>query len=474
MTDHKSLTAEAASFAVDLDYAKLPDDALHIARRCMIDGISQFVAGSATEPVQIVALHAREQGGGEEALLLGQGEAKVPATLAARVIGTAGHALDWDDTQASKDPRHVYGLLTHPTVPPLAAALALSQRLGNVSGQDFMAAFQAGFEVECKIAEWMLPEVYKRGLHASAAEGTIGAAVTAGKLLGLDVKAMRYAIGIACSCSSAGIRANVGTMTKPLHFGAAAENGIMAAELAAKGLEANDSALDGDYGFLTVFAGGVFEEKLAQGFGNIYSIVDPGVSIKPYPSGILTHQSMDAMLKLVTEHDIKPEDVESIDFFAGSNILKPISYDFARDHLEAKFCVPALLAMIVLKRQAGQNEFSNAFVQSDAMVDMQKRITTSIDPEIEAQGFDKIRSKIVLKPKGGQTIEQWADERYRGSPDNPMTDGEVEDKYRICTNGILANERQNRLLQAIWSVDEKDNQDVGQLASLMQPEKVFS
>jgi len=130
--------------------------------------------------------------------------------------------------------------------------------------------------------------------------------------------------------------------------------------------------------------------------------------------------------------------------------------------------------MIVLKRQAGQNEFSNAFVQSDAMVDMQKRITTSIDPEIEAQGFDKIRSKIVLKPKSGQTIEQWADERYRGSPDNPMTDGEVEDKYRICTNGILSNERQNRLLQAIWSVDEKDNQDVGQLASLMQPEKVFS
>jgi len=255
-----------------------------------------------------------------------------------------------------------------------------------------------------------------------------------------------------------------------LHFGAAAENGIMAAQLAKRGLEANDSALDGHYGFLSVFAGGVFEEKLAQGFGKTFSIADPGVSIKPYPSGILTHQSMDAMLALVREHDIKPETVEAVTFYAGSNILKPISYSFAHDHLEAKFCVPALLAMIVLKRQAGQNEFSDDFVQSPAMVDMQKRITTTIDPDIEAQGFDKIRSKIVLTTRDGQTYEQWADERYRGSPDNPMTDGEVEDKYRICTEGILSSDRQEGLLGAIWAIDDAGNQDAGDLAVLMQPE----
>ena len=469
MPEDTHITAEAAAFAASVNYSDIPKDALKVGRRCMIDGIGQFVAGCVTKPVEIVAADVAEQGGREEALLLGQGTTKVPATLAARVIGTAGHALDWDDTQASKDPRHVYGLLTHPTVPPLAAALALAQKLGNVSGRDFMTAFQAGFEVECKIAEWMLPEVYKRGLHASAAEGTIGAAITAGKLLKLDEKAFRYAIGIATSCSAAGIRANVGTMTKPLHFGAAAENGIMAAQLAARGLEANDSALDGDYGFLSVFAGGVFEEKLAQGFGNTYSIADPGVSIKPYPSGILTHQSMDAMLALVREHDIKPETVESVTFYAGSNILKPISYSFARDHLEAKFCVPALLAMIVLKRQAGQNEFSDDFVHSPAMVDMQKRITTTIDPDIEAQGFDKIRSKIVLTTRDGKIHEQWADERYRGSPDNPMTDNEVEDKYRICTDGILTADQQGALLSAIWSIDGKSIKDASVLATLMQP-----
>jgi 2-methylcitrate dehydratase PrpD len=469
MSENTRITAEAATFAASLSYDAIPPDALKVGRRCMIDGIGQFVAGSTTEPVAIVAKDAREQGGREEALLLGGGSAKVPATLAARVLGTAGHALDWDDTQASKDPRHTYGLLTHPTVPPLAAALAMAQKLGAVSGRDFMTAFQAGFEVECKIAEWMLPEAYKRGLHASAAEGTIGAAVTAGKLLKLDADTLRYAIGIAASCSAAGIRANVGTMTKPLHFGAAAENGIMAAQLAARGLEANASALDGAYGFLTVFSGGVFEEKLAQGFGKTFSIVDPGVAIKPYPSGILTHQAMDAMLALVTENDIAPEDVDSVVFHAGSNVLKPISYAFAADHLEAKFCVPALLAMIVLKRQAGQNEFSDTFVQSPAMADMQRRITTMLDPDIEAQGFDKIRSRIVLTTKTGETVERRADECYRGSPDNPMTDAEVEDKYRICTDGILPAARQKELLAAIWAVDAEQNDDAGRLAALMQP-----
>jgi 2-methylcitrate dehydratase PrpD len=463
------ITAEAAAFAENLNYSDLPSEARHIARRCIIDGIGQFVAGSATEPVKHVADDVIEQGGREDALVLGRGDVRVPAALAARVLGTAGHALDWDDTQASKDPRHVYGLLTHPTVPPLAAALAMAQRIGGVSGQDFMTAFQAGFEVECKIAEWMQPDVYKRGFHASAAVGTIAAAITAAKLLRLDARTLRNVIGIAASNSAAGIRANVGTMTKPLHFGKAAENGIMAALLGARGLEANGSALDGHFGFASVFSGGVFEEKLAQGFGQIFSIVDPGVSVKPFPSGILSHQSMDAMLALVIEHDIKPNQVEAVTFYAGSNILKPLSYAHANDHMEAKFCMPALLAMCISRRRAGQHEFDDAFIQSEAMQSLQNKIKTEIDPEIESKGFDKIRSRIKLSMTDGKTLETWADERYRGSPDNPMTDTEMEQKFLICTEGILSEKRQRVLLDAIWTIDRDNTTDAGELSRLMQP-----
>ena len=109
-------------------------------------------------------------------------------------------------------------------------------------------------------------------------------------------------------------------MTKPLHVGRAAENGVTVALLAARGFTADPAALDGPWGFFSVMGEGATEEKFAQGFGRTYTIVDPGVSIKPYPSGILTHQSMDAMLTLVTQHDVKPEQIERIRFYAGKNL----------------------------------------------------------------------------------------------------------------------------------------------------------
>lgn len=467
MINIEGLTEQAATFVADLTYQDLPEEALAIGRRCILDAMGQFAGGVDTTPVRIVAEDALEQGGRSQALLLGYGETRVPTVLAARVMGTAGHAMDWDDTQATKDPRHTYGLLTHPTVPPLAAALCLAQAISPVSGRDLMTAFQAGFEVECKIAEWMLPDAYRRGLHASAAEGTIGAAVTAAKLLGLNVDGIHRAIGISTSLSSAGIRANVGTETKPLHFGRAAENGLMAALLAQKGLECGEAPLDGKYGFLSVFGGGMFEDKQDQRFGKDLSIIDPGVSVKPYPSGILSHQSMDAMLRLVEREGITPDEVTKIQFHAGTNILHPLSYRFAKDHLAAKFCMPALLSMIVLRRRAGKQEFTDAFVTSGPMRAMQAICEVHLDPEIEAQGFDKIRSRVEILTKGGQSFEEWADERYRGSPEMPFTDLELEGKFRASTDGIMDPSAQDRLIAACWKIDANTTTDVGKVAALL-------
>ena len=468
MSTETRMTAEAARFAARLRYEDIPKEALEIGRRCILDGLAQIAAGSDTDAVRIVAEDAAEQGGRADARLLGSSDVKVPAVLAARVLGTAGHALDWDDTQATKDARHTYGLLTHPTIPPLAAVLSLAQARSPVTGRELVTAFQAGFEVECKIAEWMLPDAYRRGLHASAAEGTIGAAVAASQLLGLDERGLRHAIGIAASLSSAGIRANVGTETKPLHFGRAAENGVTAGLLAERGLGASDAALDGKYGFLGVFGGGHFPEKLAEGFGRTYSIVDPGVSIKPYPSGILSHQSMDAMLDLVTREELSPDQVSAVEFHAGTNILNPLGYRFARDHLEAKFCIPALLAMIILRRRGGKQEFTDAFVGSKEMRDMQGRIIVHLDPNIEAMGFDKIRSRIELTTKDGRHFTKWSDERYRGSPDLPMTNDELESKVYAATDGVLNRARQDALIAAAWSIDSEQHTDSGRLADLLQ------
>jgi 2-methylcitrate dehydratase PrpD len=462
--DGLKTTAAAAAFVQDVGFADIPAAALRIGTRCLLDGLGLFVAGSQEHSVQLLIEEAEQMGGRPDALLLGRGNEKVPAAMAARVLGTAGHAHDWDDSQVSFDPAHIYGLLTHPTIPPLTSALVMSQKLGGVDGKTFMLAFLTGFEVECKISEWMLPQHYLRGMHSSGTVGTFGACAAAAKLLGLKGEKLRSGFGIAASFA-AGIRCNFGTMTKPLHVGRAAENGVTAALLAARGFTADPDALDGPWGFFAVQGGGVSAEKVSQGFGKVWTIVEPGVSIKPYPCGVLTHPTIDLMLKLVTDHDVKPEDIDAVRVYAGTNILKPIRYPIAANHLQAKFSLPAALAMIALMRKAGKREFSDKFVGSAPMQAMQRRISTELDPEIEKMGFDKMRSRITIRLKSGHTVEGWADERYRGGPENPLSDADVEAKVRSCCEGVLDERSQSILIETAWSVERLS--DAGKLMQIV-------
>ena len=192
-------TAAAAAFVEGITFDAIPSEAVHIATRCLLDGLGLFVAGSREHTVQLLVDDAAQTGGRPDALLLGRGNTKVPALLAARVLGTAGHAHDWDDSQVSTDPAHVYGLLTHPTIPPLSSALVMAQKLGRLDGKTFMLAFLTGFEVECKISEWMLPQHYVKGMHSSGTVGTFGAYAAAAKLLGLRGNKLCSGFGIAAS-----------------------------------------------------------------------------------------------------------------------------------------------------------------------------------------------------------------------------------------------------------------------------------
>ena len=450
MPENTTITEQAAQFVERVTFEDIPEDALHIGKRCIIDGLGLYVAGSEEHSLDILIAEAQAMGGREDANLLSTNQ-KVPAPMAARVLGTAGHAHDWDDSQVSLDPAHIYGLLTHPTIPPLTASLVMGQARGPLSGREFMLAFQTGFEVEAKISEWMLPQHYMSGMHSSGTVGTFGAFASAAKIIGLNGDKLRAGFGIAASFA-AGIRCNFGTMTKPLHVGRAAENGVTAALLAERGFTADPTALDGPWGFMAVQGGGCSPEKLAQGFGNSWTIIDPGVSIKPYPCGVLTHPTIDLMLRLVNEADIQSDDIETVTVHAGTNILKPIRYPIAANHLQAKFSLPAALSMIALARKAGKVEFSDEFVASDAMQAMQQRMRTELDEEIEAQGFDKMRSRITIQLKDGREVAGWADERYRGGPENPLTDKEVEDKARSCCAGVLSDAEQDALLAKAWGV----------------------
>ena len=233
---------------------RFPAEAVAIGKRCIIDALGVMLAGSTQDAGGILRAYVRDTDAHAEATAFGPVPFRTGAASAALLNGTSGHALDWDDTQLATSADRIFGLLTHPTVPPLAAALAVGERQ-RASGVEFLEAFLTGFEVECKIAEAIHPSHYKKGFHSSGTVGTFGAATAAAKLMRLDAGKTAHALAIAASMA-AGIRVNFGTMTKPLHVGRAAQNGVVAAELAARGFTGGKGALDPPWGFLQVFGHG--------------------------------------------------------------------------------------------------------------------------------------------------------------------------------------------------------------------------
>ncbi|MSO83568.1 MAG: MmgE/PrpD family protein, partial [Acidobacteria bacterium] len=396
MTNDTRATAAVIDFATRSTLDRFPPEAISLAKECIIDGLGVILAGSTAHGTEIVREYVRAGKEVSEATVLGAGTFSCRASSAALVNGTAGHALDFDDTQLSSSPDRVFGLLTHPTIPPLAASLAVGERLG-ASGRQILEAYLIGFEVECKMAEAIDPSHYQNGFHSSGTFGTFGAMVSAARLLGLQADTFAHALAIASSMSS-GIRLNFGTMTKPLHVGRAAQNGVIAAELAAHGHTGGGEALESPWGFFRVFTmgAGFDASRLVGALGNPPSIVSPGVSLKPYPCGSLGHPSMDAMLKLVVTHDVKPAQVKAVRFRAGSNILNPLRYPIAHSELEAKFCPAFMMSSLVLRRKAGIHEFTDAFVMSAPVQEMMRRVTTVRDATIEARGFEKMRSIIEV------------------------------------------------------------------------------
>ena len=467
----EGLTQEVASFIVNTTYRDLPTETVRLAKRSLIDGIGVTLAGS-TEPVSVIVRKYLENiGGNPESTVIGS-KLRVPAPAAALANGVGGHAQDFDDTQLSSSPDRIYGLLLHPTPPVLAAAFAIGETLG-IDGEGLLTAFSLGLEAECKIADAIHPFHYMRGFHTTGTIGAFGAAAAIGKLLGLTEEKMCYALGIVASMSG-GIRANFGSMTKPFHAGRAAENGVVAGRLAQLGFTADPRILENPFGYFKILGGDFsatdsrivenplwgYGKTLQAGFdldrisgklGNPYSIVDPGISVKPYPSVVLSHPSMNALLDLVKEHDIKPENVDEVHLFAGANVVN-ILYAFPKTGTEGKFSLRFCLAAILLRRRAGLKDFTDEFVRSPAAQEMMKRIRISLDPEIEAAGYAKIQSRIEVRLKDGRILRKDSGP-YRGGPENPLSETELEEKFSGCAELALPPAKVSRLLRLLKEIE---------------------
>jgi 2-methylcitrate dehydratase PrpD len=422
------LTQYVSEFIVNTKYTDIPADVVELGRKSILDGFGLALAGSASVMAPLVRQYLQGLGVSGKAAIIGS-NMKAPARFAAFANGVSIHADDFDDTQLAVAKDRVYGLLTHPSVTCLTPSFALCE-LGQRSGKDFMLAYHLGVEVETKIAEAIDPRHYNDGFHSTGTCGSFGSAAVCARLCGLDAQKTAYALGVVAA-EGGGLRDNFGSMTKPFHAGHAAENGTVAVDLAALGWTAAPDILEGPLGFFQAAGGGFDPGSIVNKLGHPWTFTSPGVSIKPFPSGSLTHPAMGEMLTIIRKNDLKPSDVEKIDIGTSHNLTTTLYHHRPTTGLQGKFSMEFGLSILLLDRKAGLNEYTDAVVQRPDVQEMIKRVNFYVDPEAEAAGFDKMTSLLKIHLKDGKVIPGRAD-FAKGSPANPMSFDEVADKFRGC------------------------------------------
>ena len=426
-------TEELARFACKLEFEQIPAEALAWAKDAILDCTGVALAGTQEDAGRIITDYVKETGGRPEAGVFAAGF-KSSVGNAALANGTMAHALDFDD--------YVLPNWTgHPTAPLLPAIFALGQRQ-RISGKDTLLAYIIGFEVGGKIGAGLGRGHYELGWHPTSPLGTMGSAAACCSILKLNVAQARIALGIAGSEAS-GVRQNFGTMTKPLHAGLAARNGLMAALLAKKGFTADGSVLEGPFGFSKVFtAGGEYDlAKMSQRLGEPFLILEHGVSIKPYPCCAEAHRCLDAIFYLLREHDIRADDVESVECRTSDMVSQIMIHHRPKTTEEAKFSMEYCMAVALLDRNAGLQQFRTERVVEPRVQELLTRVRYVHPPE--ASGYlnmERYPERVTINLHDG-TVYSHEVLESKGRPGNRLGKAELIAKYRDCAARAISRER---------------------------------
>jgi len=415
------LAYELARRSAALRFEDLPLEAVHWAKVGILDTVGVTVAGS-VEPCARILGRVVSHGPGAS-LLFGSAD-RAGALDAALINGTAAHALDFDDCNNT--------LGGHPSAPILPALFALADERPT-DGRAFIAAYVAGFETECKLALGVNFHHYTKGWHPTATLGVHGAAAAACHLMRLDARRTATALAIACSLAS-GIKANFGTMTKPLHVGHCARNGLLAALLAEHDFTANAGAFEHAQGFLDVFNGpGTYDTaRILAHWGAPFDVVEPGIAVKQYPCCGSTHPALDVVLDLVRRHDLRAEAVARIDCWTHARRLEHTNRPDPQSGLEAKFSVQYCLARALTDRAIRIEHF-----EGDAFRDPAVR---AILPRVHAAAYDTTQfpadqhlgAEVRVTTVDGTDVSGKIDEALGRTSANPLPVERLREKFESC------------------------------------------
>ncbi len=446
------VTAEAAEFVAGTRFEDLPPELVELGKMHILDAVGLAIAGQQAETGPIVRRYLADLGVlNGPSTVLGT-TLKTAPRFAAFANGVAIHADDFDDTQLAVAKDRVYGLLTHPTVTTVTSALAVAQAQGQC-GRDFVLAYHLGVEVATKVSEAISPRSYESGFHSTSMCGVFGSAASAAKLLGLGAEGIRNAFGIA-GAEASGLRENFGTMTKPFQAGHGAEAGVVAAALAALGWTAAGNILEAKRGFFSAFGGGWDEASITGKFGKPWSLLWPGVSIKPYPSGSLTHPAMDEMARLIEVNGIKAVDVAQVRVGTNKQMLNTLIHHQPKTGLQAKFSMEFCMAVLLVLGKAGLGQFQDEVVNRPDVQDMVRRVGFYNNPSADAAGADKMRSYVEVTLKDGRTVSGQSD-FAKGSPQKPMNLEDVTRKFLDCAEyAKLPKASARRIIATVGGIEK--------------------
>jgi 2-methylcitrate dehydratase PrpD len=390
LTNEPKVTEALAQFASTLTFDQIPVEARTVARHCLMDMVGVTLAGKSEPLAQMLLAQVEDEGGSPHASLIGETE-KTSASQAALYNGATAHALDYDD---------VLGIFTgHPTVAVMPAVLALAERHGK-DGKAVITAFVAGVEVLARIGGMMSKGHYARGWHST---GTIGAAAGCANLLGLDAEATNRAMGIAAT-QAAGLKSNFGTMSKPLHAGKAAYNGLLAASLAARGFTARENTLDIAQGFGDSMAEGeVNIDRALERLGELFHTQD--TLFKYHPACYGVHAPTEAALALRLQDGFDPALIEKIEISVPQNAIGMCDIAEPKSGLEAKFSLAHNVALGLLDKADGSlSLYQDETFEVDGVADLRKKAVVHGKPE-----FASFYSELVVTQKDGKVIKQTFD-----------------------------------------------------------------
>jgi 2-methylcitrate dehydratase PrpD len=449
-------TQRLARFALDLNYKRIPTTVIDRAKACILDTLAVSLYGSTKPWSRTVVGFVRDSGNRGSSTIFGANW-KAQAAQATLANGVMAHAFELDNVRQP-------GAGVHPGATAFLPAFAMAEER-RADGKSLLTAFVSACEVMSRIGVAAGNSLERRGFHAPGLTGTFGAAVAAGRLLGLSEKKMVNALGIAGSYSGGLIefsRCQEGAMIKRLHLGKAAEGGVTAALLASRGFAGPESILEGKFGFCQTFSDSPKLSYLTHRLGRSFESLN--ICIKRCACHINAHAPIEALEKLREQIDYTPEDVREIVVGGIEKLVTHHAIYQPKDLMMAQYSIPFCVALSMYFDPTDPGSFDEKRLKDKKILAMMRKVRLKVDHEIEQKGWD--RAARVTIDLGKKQSDSALIVHFKGTPRNPMSQLEVQDKARKLTRAILPERQLERLVETVENLEKID--DVSRIGRLLR------